>query len=109
MTWKELSAEQFHPAPDAVIIDVREVDEYQSGHIPGAINIPLGELEARVGEIPARGTVHMVCRSGARSARACDFLVTQSSHDGVEFINVGGGTMGWITEGREVVTGDTPN
>jgi rhodanese-related sulfurtransferase len=52
--------------------------------------------------------VHVVCRSGARSASACDFLTQQTSHSTVSFVNVGGGTMGWIVEGREVVTGDTP-
>lgn len=109
MTWKELPVQQFQPASDSVIIDVREPDEYQSGHLPGAVNIPLSEFESRFVEVPSHGTVHMVCRSGARSGRACDFLSEQSSHAGVELINIGGGTMGWVTEGREVVTGDQPN
>ncbi|WLR52018.1 sulfurtransferase TusA family protein [Bacillus tianshenii] len=49
------------------IIDVREPAEYAFGHIPGAVNIPLGELEQRFEEINQQGDVHVICRSGSRS------------------------------------------
>lgn len=91
------------------VIDVREMDEYEAGHVPGAVNLPLSVLAERAGEIPTSGTVYMICRSGGRSAQACDHLTSLNTHGGAEFVNVGGGTLGWIAEGREVVTGDKPH
>lgn len=108
MSWKEVPVQEIDISQVETLIDVREQDEYTDGHIPGAISIPLSGLEESFNEIPTTGVVYVVCRSGARSARACDFLTQQSSHASVSFINVGGGTMGWIIEGREVVTGDSP-
>ena len=107
MTWSEISVADFDPA-GKIVIDVREVDEYHAGHVPGAVNVPLSVLEEKQGEIPTDGTVYMICRSGARSGRACDHLTASDSHKAVEFVNVGGGTAGWIAEGRQVVTGDEP-
>ena len=108
MSWKELPVHDLDIAEVTNLIDVREPDEYTEGHIPGAINVPLSVLESSLSQIPSTGIVHVVCRSGARSARACDFLIQQPSHSSVAFVNIGGGTMGWIVEGGEVVTGDTP-
>ncbi len=109
MTWQEISVQEFSPEKDIVLIDVREIDEYQSGHIPGAVNVPLSALDENTSQIPTNGKVFMVCRSGARSGRACDFLSQLPSHINAVFVNVGGGTAGWIAEGREVVTGDNPH
>jgi rhodanese-related sulfurtransferase len=108
MSWKEIPVQDLNIAEVSILIDVREPDEYTEGHIPGAVNVPLSVLESSLSKIPSTEVVYMVCRSGARSARACDFLVQQPSHSSTEFVNVGGGTMGWIVEGREVVTGDNP-
>ena len=108
MSWKEIHVHDLDLQGIDVLVDVREQDEYADGHIPGAINIPLSSLEENFADIPTSGVVHVVCRSGARSASACDFLTQQTSHSTVSFVNVGGGTMGWIVVGREVVTGDTP-
>ena len=108
MTWKEIPVHDLELAEITTLIDVREIDEYTDGHIPGAINVPLSVLESSLSKIPSTGIVHMVCRSGARSASACDFLTQQPSQSSAAFVNVGGGTMGWIVEGREVVTGDSP-
>lgn len=91
-------------AEGAVLFDVREPDEYVAGHVAGAILVPLGEVPARVAEFPSEGDVHLICRSGARSGQAAEFLRGQ----GIAAINVIGGTMGWITSGRDVVTGEHP-
>ena len=58
-----------------VILDVRTVQEYQEKHIPGSINIPVGELEQRMGELNPNARTVCVCRSGVRSAMAADMLV----------------------------------
>lgn len=56
-------------ADDAVVLDVREQDEYDAGHAPRAIHIPLGDLPNRLNELPeVDGNLPVVCRSGARAA-----------------------------------------
>lgn len=77
------------------LLDVREPDEYAEVHAAGATLIPLGELPARAGEVPTSGTVYVICRSGARSARAVAFL----REAGVDAVNVGGGTLAWVEAG----------
>ncbi|WP_409254190.1 sulfurtransferase TusA family protein [Bacillus sp. SCS-153A] len=56
------------------VLDVREPAEYAFGHIPGAINIPLGELEQRFEEIEGKDDLHVICRTGSRSDLASQLL-----------------------------------
>lgn len=56
---------------EIVVLDVREPAEYGFGHIPGAVSIPLGELDARLGELPRDSEIFVVCRTGRRSNYAC--------------------------------------
>lgn len=90
----------------SLVIDVREPDEYASGHIPGAILVPLSTVLQNSSEFLSEDTVFVVCRSGGRSMQACELL-----HDNgiVNVVNVAGGTMGWISLGNEVVTGENPS
>ncbi len=70
----------------AVVIDVRTVAEYEEGHVPGSKNIVLDTISERVEEIKALGdTFITVCRSGARSGQAAEFL----SDEGLDVINGG--------------------
>ena len=85
----------------ATLYDVREVDEYQEGHIPGAVNLPLSELSERVSELQTPAVI--VCLSGGRSAQAASFLDAQGK-TGIK--NLSGGTLGWLRDGRETNTGD---
>jgi len=89
-------------ADDIVLIDVREPDEYATGHVATAIPIPLGQVPARSNEIPTDGEVYLICARGGRSRQAAEYLAER----GVRAINVAGGTMGWIDSGRPVVSGD---
>ncbi|PLS02528.1 rhodanese-like domain-containing protein [Neobacillus cucumis] len=73
------------------IIDVREVDEVAAGKIPGAVNIPLGLVEFRMHELDKSKEYIMVCRSGARSGRATQFLESY----GFDVINMSGGLLAW--------------
>jgi rhodanese-related sulfurtransferase len=81
-----------------VFLDVREPDEFKAGHIPGAINIPRGLLESRIGEqIPDKNTTIVVyCRSGVRSALASATLV-KMGYIGV--LNMDGGWKAWQDAG----------
>ncbi|AMQ20855.1 sulfurtransferase TusA family protein [Anoxybacillus geothermalis] len=60
--------------PDSFVLDVREPAEYAFGHIPGAVSIPLGELENRMAELPKDKTIYVVCRTGTRSDLAAQKL-----------------------------------
>ena len=73
ISWPELKSRLFAPDP-MVVIDVRNVDEYRSGHIEGSRLIPLDELAYRVDQIDRDRDVVVVCRSGNRSAQACELL-----------------------------------
>lgn len=73
------------------LLDVREPDEWAAGHAPAAVHIPLGELQARVEELPAGQTVYVVCRVGGRSAQATAWL----NHIGRDAVNVEGGMQSW--------------
>lgn len=87
-------------AAGATVLDVREPHETAAGHVPGAILIPLGELHARVAELGKYKdkTLFVICKGGARSMKAAEFLVTQ----GFKPTNVAGGTMAWIGAGLAV-------
>ena len=76
---------------EAVIVDVRESDEWEAGHIPGALHIPLAELEARWPELRATDSVIAVCRSGNRSATATQALRSV----GIDAVNLSGGMKAW--------------
>jgi rhodanese-related sulfurtransferase len=91
-------------AAGAAVVDVRETDEYETGHVPGAVHVALGTVPEHVHAFRGESVVYVICRSGARSMRACEFLAEQ----GVETINVAGGTLDWIAGGRAVVTGSSP-
>lgn len=74
------------------IIDVREDEEVAAGMIPGAKHIRLGDLPMRLSEIEQTGEIIMVCRSGARSERACEYL----EHMGFSGLkNMVGGMLKW--------------
>jgi molybdopterin-guanine dinucleotide biosynthesis protein A/rhodanese-related sulfurtransferase len=90
-------------AAGAYVLDVRNPDEYVEAHVPGAVLLPLGELNERWHEVP-EGDVLVICKSGARSARAVEAL----NGVGRTTVNVAGGTMAWIDAGRPVVTGLDP-
>lgn len=79
-----------------LIIDVRTPAEYQEGHIPGAVNRPLDEIERHVDEFGQYETVYVHCRSGGRSAQACEILAGQGVGNTV---NVEGGVSAWADAG----------
>jgi len=86
---------------DAVLLDVREADEWSAGHAPTATHLPMSELTARVGEVPEEDPLYVVCRSGARSARVVAYL----SGQGRPAVNVEGGMQAWAGAGRALTAG----
>jgi rhodanese-related sulfurtransferase len=98
-------------ADDAVILDVRELDEWAAGHAPGAIHIPLGELPDRLGEVAelselsdvlgesGGAAVAVTCRGGGRSSRAVAWLTQQ----GYDVANLDGGMKAWQSAGKPML------
>ena len=76
------------------IIDVREVEEVQEGHIPGIVNIPLGIVPLRLSELDKKTPYIVVCRSGGRSGQATAYLQDQ----GYDVTNMTGGMLAWEGE-----------
>jgi rhodanese-related sulfurtransferase len=87
---------------DFHLLDVREQDEWDAGHIEGAQHIPLGELAARLEEVPRDRTVVAVCRSGGRSDRAAKGLRAR----GYASENLDGGVTAWSRAGMPLVAKD---
>ncbi len=83
-------------AAGALLLDVRESDEYAAGHVPEAQLLPLSVLPVRVHELPRDRPVYVVCQAGGRSAQAAQLLAAA----GVDARSVTGGTAAWIRSGR---------
>jgi rhodanese-related sulfurtransferase len=96
---KEVSIEQLHEslAEGAFLLDVREIGEFQSGHVPGAKHIPLGSLHENLHDIPRDQQVWVICQSGGRSMKAATALEGL----GYTAVSVAGGTGAWIESGRQ--------
>ena len=88
-------------AEGATVLDVRNPDEYETAHVPGAILIPLRELAARQSEIPDADPLYVICAVGGRSLTAAKAL----SDAGYPARSVAGGTNAWIERGGSVVSG----
>lgn len=85
---------------DAVILDVREQDEWDAGHAPQAFHIPLAELPSRLDDLPdTDDALPVTCRMGGRSSRAVAWLLQQ----GFDVTNVTEGMKGWEQAGRSLV------
>ncbi|MGI9658057.1 MAG: rhodanese-like domain-containing protein [Gaiellaceae bacterium] len=82
----------------AVMVDVRELEEWQAGRIAGAVHIPLGQLATRHGELDASGVLLLMCRSGMRSADATRAL----NGAGYDAHNVAGGMKAWVAAGQPI-------
>lgn len=87
----------------ALLVDVREPGEYAEIHAEGAQLLPLSEFENRFGELPKDRPLVMICRSGARSARAGEYLRAQGYSD---VVNLAGGTLAWAEAGLPTAGGE---
>ena len=84
-------------------IDCRELAEWEEAHIEGATLLPLSELDTKFENVLTNKNKPIViqCRSGARSMKACMFLMSKGYTD---LTNLQGGIMGWMQEGFPVIT-----
>jgi rhodanese-related sulfurtransferase len=103
MTAMEVTAEQANQLVEeegALLLDVREDDEWQAGHAPEATHIPLGEVMDLLTRLPRDRPIVAVCRMGGRSERATIAL----RNEGLEVVNLVGGMQAWAAAGLPVVT-----
>ena len=86
---KEISFDEFYQLyqnEQLSLVDVREVEEFEAFHLEGARNFPLSQLADTYEQLDKDNLYYVICKSGMRSARACQFLAEQ----GYEVINVQG-------------------
>jgi rhodanese-related sulfurtransferase len=105
---KEISPHQAQTemANGAMLLDVREVDEYTQSHIAGSLLIPLSDLSTRQRELPQNRMIIVVCRTGARSAQGRDFLLASGFSN---VTSLSGGIQAWMAAGYPVESGAPPN
>ena len=84
----------------AYLLDVREPEEWDAGHAPEAVHIPLGELGARYTELGRDQPLYVICRSGNRSGHAAHALAGA----GWDARNVSDGMRGWQAAGRPMTS-----
>ncbi len=83
----------------ALLVDVREDDEFSNGRSADAVHIRLSELPDRLDELPRDRQIVCTCRSGGRSGRATEFLLAQ----GFDVVNLEGGMLAWQEAGIPMV------
>lgn len=82
------------------VVDVRSPSEFGTGHIPGAVNVPLEQVGVRISDLPRGGEIVLVCESGRRAAMAAETLET----GGLKARVLEGSTAAWRKAGRPLVT-----
>ncbi|MCW8825882.1 MAG: rhodanese-like domain-containing protein [Gammaproteobacteria bacterium] len=98
----EIDVHELHnmiSSDDVLLVDVRSHAEVTQGAIPGASHLPLHLLPLQLDQLPRDKKVVFYCRTGARSAQACLYAANQGSDN---VINLRGGIVAWVREGREV-------
>lgn len=98
MAMPEITVDELERLSARTVIDVREPHEFAGGHVPGATNVPLGTVLESAATFADAGPVHVICQSGGRSAKATDVLRAE----GVDTVNVVGGTSAWLSAGHAV-------
>ncbi|NLQ21203.1 rhodanese-like domain-containing protein, partial [Streptococcus pneumoniae] len=83
-----------------LLLDVREQDEWDAGHVEGSVFLPMSQLMARIQEVPSDKPVYLICHSGQRSLYAAQWL-EQAGHEAPK--SVAGGIEAWARSGKEIV------
>jgi rhodanese-related sulfurtransferase len=100
LPWQIPSVPPTEVPADAVLLDVRELDEWAAGHIAGAVHVPMNQVPSRLAQapdtLPAERPVVVVCKVGGRSAQVTAWL----RQHGYDAVNLDGGMLAWAHAGR---------
>jgi len=91
-------AKQKIDTEECTIVDVRQQDEWDSGHVKNAIHIPVDELLGTINQLPESGNLLFICAAGVRSALACEMAASMGI-DAERLFNIEEGTPSWIAKG----------
>ena len=90
-----------------VVVDVRRDDEWVTGHVTGAIHVPIDDLPDRMDEVPQDKKIFFICAAGVRSGLACE-MAASMGYDSENLYNIEDGTPLWIQGGHPTSYGDDP-
>ena len=94
--------------PDnTVVVDVRRDDEWVTGHVSGAIHVPIDDLPGRMDEVPQDKKLLFICAAGVRSGLACE-IAASMGYDSENLYNIEDGTPAWIASNLPTSYGDDP-
>lgn len=96
---------ELYDADDTVVVDVRRPDEYEAGHVKGALFIPVDDVLARIEELPTDKRLLFICAAGVRSGLACE-MASAMGLDTENLFNIEDGTGPWIERGFPTSYGD---
>ena len=92
---------------NTVVVDVRRDDEWVTGHISGAIHVPIDDLPGRMDEVPQDRRVLFICAAGVRSGLACE-IAASMGYDTEQLYNIEDGAPLWIAGNHPTSYGDDP-
>jgi rhodanese-related sulfurtransferase len=84
---------------DAQLVDVRSVTEFRAGHVPGAVNIPMDEIESRLKDLNSQRSIVLICQTGQRARMTAGLLAPCRK----DVLVLEGGTKAWKEAGMPIV------
>ena len=91
----------------ALMVDVRRDDEWVSGHVKGAVHIPVDDLPGRIDELPKDKKLLFICAAGVRSGLGCE-MAAAMGYSAESLYNVEDGTPTWIEKNLPTSYGEEP-
>jgi rhodanese-related sulfurtransferase len=92
---------------NTVVVDVRRHDEWVTGHVAGAIHVPIDDLADRLDQVPLNKKVLFICAAGVRSGLACE-IAASMGYKAANLFNIEDGTPSWISANHPTSYGDNP-